>query len=82
MQGEIPSGQLKSYCKHWLDMVNIIESLFGKEGEKVLKIDAQGENDDEENDFLRDFALLVFLLFGLSEIRGEGVRGEGTGQNQ
>ena len=32
MQGETPSGRLKSYCKHWLDVVNIIVPLFGKEG--------------------------------------------------
>jgi hypothetical protein len=47
-----------------------------------LKIDTQGENDDEKIDFLRDFTLFVFLLFGLSEIRGERVRREGTGQKE
>lgn len=45
-------------------------------------IDSQGENDDEEIDFLRNFALLVFLLFGLSEFKGEGVGREGAGQDQ
>jgi len=63
-------------------MVNFILPPFNKEGGIGLQINPWSEDDDEKIGFLRDLALPVFLVFGLSEIKREGIGGERTGQDQ
>jgi hypothetical protein len=63
-------------------MVNFILPPFNKEGGIGLQINPWSEDDDEKIGFLRDLALPVLLVFGLSEIKREGIGGERTGQDQ